>query len=233
MTWFDEYVDFRRITPGDDLISSLLRSTTPEGDPSLSTAEVIGVLNAMMTAGIETTAIFIPALLDRLLSEEALWRRVLDDRELLANAIEEGLRCFGPARGVRRTTTRDVVLGGVSIPKGADIFVYYASANQDEEIFADADRFDLDRDNVDRHFGFGRGTHFCLGAPLARLEARVAIEALMDRLPNLRVAHQEVQWRRHMIMPRPMSFILEWDVRDASRRALPGGSTQGSARDGS
>jgi cytochrome P450 len=180
---------------------------------------VIATLSAMMSAGIETTAVFIPLVLRRLLVEHALRSRVEDDRTLLPKVVEEGLRLYPPARGVRRTATRDTVVGGVPIPAGADVFVYYASANFDDEVFGDPSKFDIDRPNIDRHFSFGRGTHFCIGAPLARLEIRIALETLFDRLPGLRLATDEpIQWIPHMTLPRPARLGLAWDLPARARR---------------
>jgi cytochrome P450 len=168
MAWFTDYVERRRAEPGEDLISALIHARSDEGDPALSTEEVIATLSAMMSAGIETTAVFIPLVLRRLLVDHPLRARVENDRTLLPKVVEEGLRLYPPARGVRRTATRDTTVGAVPIPAGADVFVYYASANFDDEVFGDPSKFDIDRPNIDRHFSFGRGTHFCIGAPLAR-----------------------------------------------------------------
>ena len=219
MAWFTDYVEQRRTEPGDDLISALIHARTDEGDPALSTEEVIATLSAMMSAGIETTAVFIPLALHRLLSDHALRARVENDRTLLPKVVEEGLRVYPPARGVRRTATRDTEVGGVPIPAGADLFVYYASANFDDEVFDDPAEFDIDRPNLDRHLSFGRGTHFCIGAPLARVEIRIALETLFDRLPGLRLATDDpIRWIPHMTLPRPVELRIAWDLAPGARR---------------
>jgi Cytochrome P450 len=144
-------------------ISALITATTAEGDPALTYEEVVGVLNSMMVAGVETTAIFIPTLVRELLARPGLWRQVVADPSILPAVVDEGLRLWPPARGVRRTTTREVELGGVSIPAGADVFVLYVSANFDETVFADPGRLDPGRSNAERHLSFGKGVHFCIG----------------------------------------------------------------------
>jgi cytochrome P450 len=212
MAFLSDFVGDRRVHPRDDLISRLVHARTPEGDPALIDDEVIGVLNSLFVAGVETTAIFVPMFLRQLLRHPDQWQDVLADRSMLPAAIEEGLRHQPTARGVRRTTTREVEIAGVRIPEGQDIFLTYASANFDGEVFPDADRFDIRRARADRHLTFGKGTHFCIGAPLARLQSRVAVEAVMDRLPNLRLLDEEIGWRPHMTLPRPARVRFTWDV---------------------
>ena len=207
-----EFVEERRARPREDVISRLIHARTPEGDAALTTPEVIGVLNSLLVAGVETTAIFVPTFLRLLLLHPEQWAAVRADRALLPRAIEEGLRIQPTARGNRRTATRDAEVGGVVIPEGKDLYLMYVSANFDEAVFEDAERFDLHRPRVDRHLTFGKGTHFCIGAPLARLQSRVAVEAVMDRLPNLRLVDEEIEWLPHMTLPRPSRVRFAWDV---------------------
>jgi cytochrome P450 len=219
LRWLNDFVEQRRSSPQEDLISALVHARSPEGDPALSTAEVIAVLSSMMSAGIETTSVFIPELLWYLLSHQTLWAEVVADPNARARAVEEGLRYFAPARGIRRTTTKPVTLGNVDLPAGVDVFLSWKSANFDQQVFADATAFDLHRPNADRHLSFGRGTHFCIGAPLARLEIRVALDALIEALPGLRLAADtELQWTPNMVIPRPQGLRLAWDPTTAAVR---------------
>ncbi len=213
MAFLTDFVDDRRRHPREDLISGLIHARTPEGDEALTNAEVIGVLNSMFVAGVETTAVFVPMFLRLLLRHPQQWAELLADRSLLPDAIEEGLRHEPTARGVRRTAMRDVEVGGVHIPAGKDIFLTYVSANYDEEVFDSGSDFDIHRARADRHLTFGKGTHFCIGAPLARLQSRVAVETVMDRLPGLRLVDETVEWNPHMTLPRPKQVRFAWDVR--------------------
>jgi cytochrome P450 len=209
--WLHDSVRARRAAPGDDFISSLITATTAEGDPALGYDEVVGVLNSMMVAGVETTAIFIPTLVRELIARPGLRQQAVADPSVLPAVVDEGLRIWPPARGVRRTTTREVELGGVTIPAGADVFVLYVSANFDETVFEDPGRFDPGRRNAERHLSFGKGVHFCIGAPLARAETVQAVAALFERIPELRLADDDVEeWVPHMTLPRRKTLRLEW-----------------------
>lgn len=211
LDWFTEYVELRRRRPTNDLVSALIQARSDEGDAALTTDEVIAVLSAMMSAGIETTAVFIPILVRHLLLDDTLRTRVTADPALYQTFVEEGLRYYPPARGVRRTAMCDTEVAGVTIPQGSDLFLYYVSANFDGDEFRDPERFDIDRPRLDRHLSFGRGTHFCIGAPLARLEIRVALEVLLRRLPDVRLASEApIQWLPHMTLPRPTGVEVVW-----------------------
>ncbi len=213
LSWLSQHIDSKRENPGDDLISALLGATTPEGDPSLTTKEVIAVLSSMMSAGIETTSIYIPEVLSYLLRHPGLWQRMIDDPSARQRLLDEGLRIVTPARGVRRTTTCPVTIAGVHIPEGDDVFISFRSANYDETVFPDASTFEIDRDNADRHLSFGRGTHFCIGQSLAKLEIATAFDTIIEALPDLRVAAGgDYEWLPNAMMPRPTRLQLEWDA---------------------
>lgn len=213
-TWLRDFVEERRESPRDDLASALVHATTDEGHPVLSTAETVTMIGTILSAGSSTTAHFIPMMVRDLLSHPAQWAQVVADRAMLKRAVEETLRHVTSVHGVTRTTTRPVTLGGVDLPEGADLYVHYAAAQRDPEIFADPDELDVRRPNVNRQFAFGRGVHTCLGAPLARLEARVSLECLIDRLPNLRPAADAPpeRWIPSMLTPGLERFDLAWDT---------------------
>jgi cytochrome P450 len=121
----------------------------------------------------------------RLLGEHPeVWRRIGDDPTLVDRVVDESLRMSSPTQGIFRIARKDVVLGGVHIPKGAWLVLVYGSANRDENVFADGDEFVPERDRLKEHLAFGKGIHFCLGAALARLEARVALEELRARITS-------------------------------------------------
>ena len=127
----------------------------------------------------------IGSVLDRMFTEPALRQHLLDP-ELAPKAIEEILRLESPAQGLFRVTTRQVELGGAVLPAGARVMAHFASANRDACVFADADAYRPERGDIGAHVAFGKGIHFCIGAPLGRLELRVALPMLLRRLPGLR-----------------------------------------------
>lgn len=131
-----------------------------------------------------------------LLSHPDQWQRLRAEPGTLDSAIEECLRWDTPVLGKARTTLTDVSVRGVLIPAGGRVMVMLGSANRDPAVFAEPDRFDSRRQNLAQHLALGRGIHYCLGAPLARLETRVVLRTLFDRLPNIRLAPDSPPARR-------------------------------------
>ena len=114
---------------------------------------------------------------------------VRNDRSLVSHCVEESLRFDAPVHGLFRTNTEETELGGVTIPENSKVMCSFFSANMDPELWDVPERFDITRDldTLKKHFAFGKGIHFCMGAPLSRIEASVALDAILDRLPNLRL----------------------------------------------
>lgn len=189
------FVESRRAEPRDDLTSDLVHAVSEDGEPSLSTFEVICVIAGIVAAGSDTTSILLAHATWLLLTHPQVWERVKADQSLVPKVVEETLRLRNPVRGLRRVTTCPVSLGGAEIPADATLYVHVGSANRDERVFDRADEFDIDRPDLSEHVGFGKWTHFCLGAPLARLEARIALECLIERLPQMRLRDDE---REHL-----------------------------------
>jgi cytochrome P450 len=174
----------RRARPRDDVISTLV--TGAVDGQELSDEDVVSFLRLLIPAGAETTFRLIGNMLFALLTERDRWERVRADRSLVPWAIEETLRWETSVLMVSRQANREVEFRGVTIPADGVVSVVVASANRDEEHYEHPDAFDLDR-RADDHLAFGFGRHHCLGYHLARLEARLALTALLDRLPNLRL----------------------------------------------
>ena len=180
--YFLKEVEKRREQPSDDLISAVLKAE--ERDMTLSDQEVVSFCLLLLVAGNETTTNLLGNLLGILSREPHLWALLREDRSLLEDAIEEALRLESPVQFVFRKTTRDTQLGGVGIPADATVLTSFGSANRDESEFEEPDRFVIQRDRS-RHIAFGYGAHFCLGAPLARLESRLAMDSLLDRFDSI------------------------------------------------
>jgi cytochrome P450 len=182
--YFNEILAERRRHPQDDLITMLSQS---EVDGSrLTDDEIFAFLLLILPAGVETTYRASGNLLVALLTEPAQLDALRADRSTLRDAFEEALRWEPPITTVMRVAARDCELGGVAIPAGTNVSVSVAAANRDPKRYVDPDRFDPARKNI-THLTFGGGPHLCLGMHLARMEATVAIDALLDRLPDLRL----------------------------------------------
>ena len=180
----------RRKKPQDDLISLLI---TSRGKAALSDFEIFLFVLLLLVAGNETTTNLLGNAVDALLDHPDQLELVNADPTLLPGLIEETLRYDGPVQFLNRQTLRATEVAGVSIPPGADVVVLLGSANRDERHFPDPDRFDIRRDTRG-HVGFGFGAHFCLGAALARLEAKSALEVLIPELPLLTRSKPEVEF---------------------------------------
>ena len=175
----------KRRDPGDDVITGLLLAEV-DGQ-TLTREEYENFFFLLTVAGNETLRNVLPSGMLALLEHPGEHHRLLEDPSLLPSAIEEMLRFAGPVMCFRRTAAADVELAGVKIAAGDKVVVYYASANRDDAVFADPDRFDIAR-TPNEHLAFGAGPHFCLGAHLARLQMRVFFEEVLWRLPDLELA---------------------------------------------
>jgi cytochrome P450 len=185
-----EVLKRRRGEPRDDLLSALLAAEI-DGE-QLSEPELIAFAFLLLVGGNETTTNLISnaaILLDRHRDQRRL---LVEDPKRIPRAVEEFLRFDSPVQGLARTTSAPTTLHGVTIPEGDKVLLLFGSANHDERRIPDADRFDVLRD-PNPHLAFGFGAHFCLGANLARLEARVAFEELLARLPDYRMTESRVE----------------------------------------
>jgi cytochrome P450 len=190
-------------TPGDLCLLTEVTGTLTENE-AISNAAVL------MFGGIETTEGMIANAMLHLLSYPDQLALVLADRALIPAAIEESLRLEPAAAVVDRYATTDTALGGARIRAGEQVTVSIAAANRDPAVFADPDQFDIRRPNAARHLAFAHGPHFCIGAHLARLEARVAAETLLDRLPQLRLDAAQPSAPRGLVFRKPPDLRVRW-----------------------
>ncbi|NVJ14049.1 cytochrome P450 [Myxococcus sp. AM010] len=207
-----EALEERKTAPREDLLSDIVTGSRGM-TPPMSMAELVSMLMQVHFAGHETTAGLIVGAVELLLEHPEQLRALRDDPSLIAGAVEEAVRMTSPVHAMFRTALEAVELGGVPIPKGAHIRIVYASANRDEARFHEPERFDVRRPDVKKHLAFGQGLHFCIGAPLARLETRLALGALLRSLPRLRlVPGQTPGFLRSVTVRRHEGLEVAWDV---------------------
>jgi cytochrome P450 len=200
-------IEARRRTPGDDLLSALVRDEG--GAAGLSPAQALNFAVLLLLGGSETTTNLIGNALRALFADTEALARVRADRALVPALVEETLRFDAPVQSVLRRTTAEVELAGARIPAGAIVLLLLGSANRDESVFADADRFRLEREGT-KHLAFGAGPHYCLGATLARLEAEAALHALLA-LPRLRAAGRDVPLVDSFVLRGPRALEIAFD----------------------
>lgn len=185
--YYLDLIERRRVAPADDLVTALIRARH-EGEQPLSVEEMVAHLIILFFAGYETVASLTGSVVSRLLADPALWAAASDDPALLTAAVEETLRLDSPVQMEPRHTTAKAVVGGVEIPADEKLFVFFGAANHDAKVHPDPLRFDLRRPAPIRHLGFGWGVHTCIGATLARVEVKTAVQALRAAFPRMRLA---------------------------------------------
>jgi cytochrome P450 len=195
---FDAYIDWRAKHPSDDLMTELLQAEFEDETGTtrgLSRPEVVNFVNLLAAAGNETTTRLIGWTGKVLAEHPEELAKVVEDRNLVPNTIEELLRFESPSPVQARYVTQDVEHLGQIVPAGSAILLLNGSANRDDRKFPDGDRFDVTR-KIDHHLAFGYGLHFCLGAALARLEGRVALDEVLQRFPSWEVDWEHAEQAR-------------------------------------
>jgi len=217
MTQFVVYLqtlfETRRSDPGEDLVSALV--AVEDGGDTLSPQELSSMVSLLIVAGHETTVSLIGNAMVALLTHPEQRALLENDPALLPRAVEELIRYDGPVeRTLNRWAAEDVELGGQMIRRGESVIVILGAGDHDPERFEAPDELDLTAERDGRHLGFGRGSHFCLGAPLARLEAEIALETLLRRLPGVRLAirQEELRWRPVPLFRSLVELPVAWDV---------------------
>lgn len=175
----------KRVTPGDDLPSDLLRLQAEGAE--ITDDEIAGIMYSVLFAGHETTTTLMANGVHTLLSHRDAWEAICADPALIPKATEEILRHAPSIVAWRRRAKADAQIGGVDVPEGADILLLMGSGNRDEAVFAHGETFDIARDNARTHLSFGYGIHFCLGFQLAKLEFGIMLRQLTARFPDLRL----------------------------------------------
>lgn len=188
--YFENVINLRREDPQDNIISDLAHARIEDGR-LLHMDEMLSILQQLLVAGNETTTSAIAGGIYELAENPEQLLALQNDPSLLPNAIEEIVRFESPTAGIWRKVTQDTELGGVVIPEGSMVMIRYASANRDESVFEDAERVDVCRHNAGDNLAFGQGTHFCLGAQLARKEMSVAFSHLIARTENWRLTPEK------------------------------------------
>jgi cytochrome P450 len=189
--YFAAQLERRRQQPQDDLLTHLLDARIDDDDPEvtdrrpLELGEILRILHQLLVAGNETTTSLLTDLMVTFGRRQDAWRRLREEPDAIPKAVEEGLRLSTPASAIWRISVEDTELEGVAVPAGSRLVITWMSGNRDEDVFGpDVDDFRLDRARLNEHLAFGFGIHYCVGASLARLESRIALEELTRRVES-------------------------------------------------
>jgi cytochrome P450 len=205
----ERFVAERLAAPVDDFTSDHVRVHLDDPE-ALAVDEIIGVIYGLSFAGHETTTNLTTNAVRRLLENREQWAAICADPALIPGAVEEVLRYDTSVVAWRRVTTRAVAVGGVEVPAGAKLMLMLAAADRDPARFPDPDAFDVRRADAARHLAFGKGIHFCLGAPLARMEVRIVLELLTRQAPDLElVPDQELTFPPNVAFRGPRRLLLQ------------------------
>lgn len=187
---FAALVRKRRAEPGDDLVSELLK---PQGDQALPEREIVGTCQLLLTAGFETTTNLVSNAVLRLKEDPVQWEKLVADPGLASAAAEESLRFDPPVQYSIRVAREEFEAADRKLPSDTVLMLVLGGANRDPDIFTDPHRFDITRSDATSHLAFLSGAHYCVGAPLARMEADVALKVLVERVPGLRLTGRPVR----------------------------------------
>jgi len=193
--YFKKLIEIRKLSPEEDLISMLIKEEQ-QGD-RLTEEEVLATCILLVIAGHETTVNLISNSILTLLKNPHQMIKLKENPSLIENAVEEFLRYESPTQMTARTASEDIIVHGTTIKKGDQVYILLGAANRDHNQFAHAHLLDITR-SENPHLAFGYGTHFCLGAPLARLEAQIAIQTILQQMDNPKLLSSDLSWRKLM-----------------------------------
>ena len=218
--YLEAAIEQRRREPRNDLIGALIKASEDEGG-FLSTLDIMAFTRLLLITGNETSTNLIGNGMVALLRHPSEWERLAADPSLMPNAIEEMLRYDSPGQALLRLATEDTEISGQAIPKGSRVMLLLGAAQRDPRRFPEPDRFDVTRE-IQAPLFFGYGTHFCLGAPLARLEGKVAFEELFRRVRRVSFApgqEDSIPWNQAFLIRGPKSLRLKAEPHPAARTA--------------
>lgn len=205
-----DFTASKRDDRGDDLASELIEAHQANPD-DMTYREVESIVYGLSFAGHEAVTALICNTLQCLLARREVWAEIIADPGLIPNAVEEVLRFNSSQISWRRITTADTMVGGYEVPAGTAIFMNFATANRQADIFEDPDSFDIHRPNANHHISFGKGVHYCLGARFAKFETQLVVEMLAERIPTLDlVPDQEFTYFPNITFRGPNKLHLTW-----------------------
>jgi hypothetical protein len=212
--YIETFIQTRLESPQDDAVSDLL-SMHKEKPDELTLLDIANIVFLLSAGAHESTTSLMTHCIRRLLENPAEWERLKSEPALIPKAVEEALRYDASSIMWPRKARVDVELGGVSIPAGSAVLLALGGANRDEAAFPDAQTFDVGRPDSRRHLSFGRTTHFCLGAPLARMEMEVVLQLLVARVPNMTlVKGQAFPYQKNVVMRSPQGLLIATGAQD-------------------
>jgi cytochrome P450 len=210
--YFDGLIEQRVKEPTDDLISGMVHARLEDGRTVLDREHIVTHLVEFISAGKAAMADLMGQAVLAFAEQPGVLEELRDDPSLWSNAVEELLRLRGNALGLLRVATRDVEIGGHTIPRGSRVWLLVSSANHDSDQFPEPERFDLHRENLGEHLAFGRGVHKCIGSPLTRVACREGLRVLYERLPAIHPAVDEggIVHQPSLLAFLMRSLVVEW-----------------------
>lgn len=213
--FYEELTRDREENPRGDILTKMLQARDRDGNPAISRPAVVMHINEFVAAGNDTTSNLMAVMLQLLSEHPDQWEELKQTPDLMANAVEEALRIRGTSPGLFRITTKDVEIGGTTIPKGQIVWLLFVGGGLDPDKFDQPEKFDIHRANSKEHLAFGFGRHMCLGNPLARLEARIAMNELFRRIPGIRIVPgQDLEYLPTLTVLALKQLRVEWDPAD-------------------